>query len=177
MSPNVMTVGYLMQYAPQSVLWLFWMMLVLSQLIKFTISGGSSSGAGDTVKSAPCRKRLNAAKHRTTKTVKRCCRRPGRFAHARTHIHTHLQAGLERSFGCSVVEPRGYLLLGELLQTAVLHEHSVDAAPGSCGRHVSVFLLDSLDHSCYRGTVPRRTRRVNATAEDRPLHQTPRMHV
>lgn len=142
---------------------------MLSQLVKFVISGCSSGG--DTVKAAACRKRLNAAKHRTTKTVKRC------LPAGELCPHTHLQAGLERYFGRSLVEPRGYLLLGELLEAPVLQEDGVDAAPSSCGRDVSVFLLDSLDHSCHRGTVPRRTRRINAAAEDGPLYQTPRMHV
>lgn len=137
-----------------------------SQPVKSLVRGGGNGG-GDTVKSAPCRKRLNAAKHRTTTTVKR-----------RLPVGpTYLQAGLEWSFGCGVVEARGYLLLGELLEAPVLHEHGVDASPGSRSRQVSVFLLDSLDHSCHRGTVPRRTRRINAAAEDRALHQAPRVHL
>lgn len=137
-----------------------------SQPVKSLVRGGGNGG-GDTVKSAPCRKRLNAAKHRTTTTVKR-----------RLPVGpTYLQAGLEWSFGCGVVEARGYLLLGELLEAPVLHEHGVDASPGSRSRQASVFLLDSLDHSCHRGTVPRRTRRINAAAEDRALHQAPRVHL
>lgn len=114
--------------------------------------------------SAPSRKRLNAAKQcKKKKNTKNSG--DGRCARA----HTHLQAGLERSF-----RRRGYLLLRELLEAPVLHEDGVNVAPDL---HVSVFLLDSLDHSCHRGTVPRRTRGINAAAEDGPLHQAPRMHV
>lgn len=170
LSPNVMTVRYMMQFVTHFALWLCRIMLFPSQMVKFARSGsgGSASGSGGAAQTAPRRKRLNAAKHRTTNTVKRCLP---------AGLHTHLQAGLERPLRCSVVEPRGYVLLGELVEASVLHEHRVDAAPGSRGRDVSVFLLDSLDHSCHRGTVTRRTRRINTTAEDRPLHQTPRMHV
>lgn len=65
--------------AIECALWLFWITYYLAIGVKFGFGGG------DTVRSATCRKRLNAAKHRTTKTVERCCR-PGRFT--RAHAYT-----------------------------------------------------------------------------------------
>ena len=75
LSPNVMTARDLMQYATESVLQLFWAMQGLSPPVSCVVisrRSRSSSGGGGTVKSALRRKRLNAAKHRTTQTVKRC---------------------------------------------------------------------------------------------------------
>lgn len=85
-----MTACYLIQYAPKRTWYVF---LTDARLILTDDICSKRHLVADTVKSAPCRKRLNAAKHRTTTTVKRSLPAGGLSVLQRKHRGRHTPSG------------------------------------------------------------------------------------